>query len=47
MLEILWDMINRIKLEMESEWKDREENEDTLLKLIEDTCKKLNTVIEQ
>ena len=42
MLEILRDMISRIKVEIETERKDREENEETLLSLLEDTCSKLN-----
>ena len=47
MLEILRDMINRIKQEIESERKDREENEETLLSLLEDTCSKLNSATAQ
>ena len=47
MLEILRDMINRIKTEIEGEWKDWEENEETLLSLLEDTCTKLNSATTQ
>ena len=47
MLEILRDMINRIKIEIETERKDREENEETLLSLLEDTCSKLNSASVQ
>jgi len=47
MLEILWDMINWIKIEIETERKDREENEETLLSLLEDTCTKLNSASVQ
>jgi len=39
---MLRDMVNKIKLEIDSEKKDREENEETLLSLLEDTCNKLN-----
>lgn len=42
MLEILRDMINKINTEIEVERKDREENEETLLSLLEDTCHKLH-----
>jgi len=47
MLEILRDMINRIKVEIENERKDREDNEDTLLSLLEDACGKLNSASQQ
>jgi len=39
---MLKDMVNKIKIEIENEKKDREENEETLLSLLEDTCNKLN-----
>lgn len=35
-------MITKIKNDIESEKKDREITEDTLLSLLEDTCNKLN-----
>lgn len=41
-LEMLKDMVNKIKVEIENEKRDREENEETLLSLLEDTCNKLN-----
>jgi len=41
-LEMLRDMVNKIKIEIDNEKKDREENEETLLSLLEDTCNKLN-----
>lgn len=41
-LEMLRDMVSKIKMEIENEKKDREENEETLLSLLEDTCNKLN-----
>jgi hypothetical protein len=37
MLEILRDMVMKIKAELDTERKDREENEETLLSLLEDT----------
>jgi hypothetical protein len=36
-------MVNRIKGELESEKKERESSEETLLSLLEETCAKLNT----
>jgi hypothetical protein len=42
---MLKEMINRIKTEIETERKSREENEETLLGLLEETCNKLNTEI--
>ena len=42
-LELLRDMVNRIKTELESEKKERESSEETLLSLLEETCTKLNT----
>ena len=41
-LEMLKEMVNRIKTEIDTERKDREENEETLLGLLEETCTKLN-----
>ena len=41
MLEILRDMIMKIKADLDQERKEREENEETLLSLLEDTCYKL------
>jgi hypothetical protein len=47
-LEMLKDMVNKIKVEIDNEKKDREENEETLLSLLEDTCNKLNaTQVQQ
>lgn len=37
MLEILRDMIMKIKADLDQERKEREENEETLLSLLEDT----------
>lgn len=42
-LELLRDMVNRIKSELENEKKERESSEETLLSLLEETCTKLNT----
>lgn len=42
-LELLRDMVNRIKNELESEKRERESSEETLLSLLEETCTKLNT----
>lgn len=42
-LELLRDMVGRIKNELESEKKERESSEETLLSLLEETCTKLNT----
>jgi hypothetical protein len=42
-LEMLKDMVGKIKSEIEVERKDREENEETLLGLLDDTCTKLNS----
>jgi len=42
-LELLRDMVNRIKNELENEKKERESSEETLLSLLEETCTKLNT----
>jgi len=39
---MLKDVVNRVKVEVELERKDREATEETLLKLLEDTCTKLN-----
>jgi len=39
---MLKDVVNRVKVEVEYERKDREATEETLLKLLEDTCNKLN-----
>ena len=41
-LEMLRDMVNKIKAEIETEKRDREDNEEVLLSLLEDTCNKLN-----
>lgn len=42
-LELLRDMVNRIKTELENEKRERESSEETLLSLLEETCTKLNT----
>lgn len=42
-LELLRDMVNKIKGELEGEKKERESSEETLLSLLEETCTKLNT----
>jgi hypothetical protein len=39
-------MITKTKSEIETERKDRESTEETLLSLIEDTCNKLNTATQ-
>ena len=42
LLEMLKEMVNRMKTEIDKEKKDREVSEDTLLTLLEETCSKLN-----
>ena len=37
-------MVGRIKIEIDTEKKEREESEESLLKLLEDTCQKLSVV---
>ena len=44
---MLRDMVSKIKTEIDSEKKDRQENEETLLSLLEDTCNKLNSAAPQ
>jgi hypothetical protein len=39
---MLKDVVNRVKVEIEYERKDRETTEETLLNLLEETCTKLN-----
>ena len=39
---MLKDVVNKVKTEIEVEKKSREETEETLLSLLEDTCMKLN-----
>jgi len=39
---MLREMINKIKQELDGEKKEREESEETLLSLLEETCTKLN-----
>jgi hypothetical protein len=39
-------MITKTKTEIESERKDRESTEETLLSLLEDTCNKLTTATQ-
>jgi hypothetical protein len=43
-LELLRDMMSRIKLEIEAEKRDRESSEEQLLGLLEDTCARLQGV---
>lgn len=40
---MLKDIVNRVKVELETEKKSREETEEHLLLLLEDTCNKLST----
>jgi hypothetical protein len=40
-LELLRDMVSRIKAEIDTEKKERESSEESLLQLLEDTCTKL------
>lgn len=42
LLEMLKEMVNKMKNEIGQEKKDREASEDTLLTLLEETCTKLN-----
>lgn len=42
LLDMVKEMVNRIKGEIENEKRDRETSEDNLLALLEDTCTKLN-----
>jgi hypothetical protein len=39
---MLKEVVNRVKVEIEYERKDRETTEETLLNLLEETCSKLN-----
>ena len=43
LIEMLKEMMNRIKAEIEKERKDREATEENLLTLLEETCTKLNS----
>jgi hypothetical protein len=43
---MLKDMITKIKMELETERKNREDNEETLLSLLEETCTKLNVATQ-
>lgn len=47
MLEMLKDMIGRLKGEIESEKRERQATEDTLLGLLEETCTKLTHATHQ
>jgi len=40
---MLKDVVNRVKQDIDGERKCRENSEETLLSLLEDTCSKLNT----
>jgi hypothetical protein len=42
MIEMFKDMINRIKTEIDGEKQEREQAEEALLSLLEETCAKLN-----
>ena len=46
MFDMLRDIVERIKRELENERKERENAEETLMSLLEDTCSKLYTVME-
>ena len=39
---MLKDVVKRVKAEIDAERKEREQTEETLLNLLEDTCSKLN-----
>lgn len=39
---MLKDVVNRIKTEVDNEKKQREQTEETLMNLLEDTCNKVN-----
>lgn len=42
MIEMFKDMINKIKAEIDTEKNEREQAEEALLSLLEETCAKLN-----
>ena len=42
--EMMRDLVNRVKTEIESVRKERENSEETILNLIEDACDKINTL---
>ena len=42
---MLKEVVNRVKVEIEYERKDRESTEETLLNLLEETCVKLNRAV--
>ena len=44
-LDMLKEVVNRVKVEIEYERKDRETTEETLLNLLEETCSKLNQAV--
>ncbi len=44
LLEMLRDVINRVRLQISGERNERERNEETFLNLLEATCNKLNLV---
>jgi hypothetical protein len=46
MFDMLRDIVERIKRELENEKKDREVSEETLMGLLEDTCNKFNQIME-
>lgn len=46
MLELLRDMVSRIKQEIDTEKREREQSEEALLQLLEETCGKLSVVTQ-
>lgn len=44
MLELLRDMVGRIKQEIDAERREREQSEEALLQLLEETCAKVTAV---
>lgn len=45
MNEVISDMVTNLKKEIDTERKDREENEETLMCLLENTCNKLTEFV--
>ena len=41
-VEMLKEMVNKVRLDLETEKNERSKNEDVLLSLLENTCSKLN-----
>ncbi len=44
--EIIEDLVDGVKKELQAEKKDRENNEDTLLSMLEGTCQKIQSISE-